>query len=435
MALDQHRAGPLADDPRYRAVLEERARAEQATARGVSALTPAVSPDRAPLRLPELVIGFLLAMEVFPLPIGPFDVPLNEAAMLLLLGLAVCRRATRDTSRLGVAVLLAILVGAHLAGLSLAHGIPDLDWIRRLVRMTALALLVVGFAGRRVDLRSTLVGLLAAMAVNVPLFYAGVLPRPYQDFLTGFLGDKNVAGLYYAALPVLALTFVRSPRRRLLLLAAASVCLFLTGSRTSMAAFACAVVWVWLTPRMGPLLRVLLLVLLGWAVSYAEDNLARIGVFSDREGTDWFRSQIQAATAAKVDATPWTGRGLTEASVDLDSGTFLFHNSYAALYVEGGVLLTLLVLTAYAVYGLRLFTPRLRTPPRVAVEAAAVVILVTSLQLGEVFITIPSMLVLAAGVGLALSEAELPPEEQVRERDRERILQQARARHAPRLTA
>lgn len=424
-------SGPRVEDPRYREVMAERTDHAHELSRGVSAWSTGAL-ERHPLRLPELVLGFLLALEVYPLPLGPFSVPVNEAAMMTLLGLAILRRSARDTSRLGVTALLAGGVLLYLAGLSLAQGIPDADWLRRLVRMAALTALVGCFAGRRLSLRSVLVGLLTAMAVNVPLFYLGLVPAPYGGFLTGFLADKNVAGLYYAAIPVLALPYIRTPQRRLLVLLAAAVCLFLTGSRTSMAAFACAVVWVWLTPRLGPVLRIGLLLALGWAVAYAEDNLARIGIFSDRDGTDWFRGRIHDATALKVEGTPWTGRGLTEAHVTLDEdgSSWLFHNSYAGLYVEGGAILFGAMLLAYAVYGLRLTSGRLRTPPRVAVEAAAVVVLVTATQLGEVFVTIPSMLILAAGVGLALTEAETAAEEQITDRRREQILEQARARFA-----
>ena len=422
-------SGPALQDPRYLAVLAERGRREAATARGVSVLTAedAAGP-RTSLRVPELLLGFLLAMEAYTLPAGGVPVPLNEAAMMVLLGLALCRRAKRRASALGVAALLAVLVGVYLAAVSLAMGVPDAVWLRRLVRMAALTALVGCFAARRVDLRSVLTGLLAAMAVNVPLFYAGLVPAPYQGFLTGFLADKNVAGLYYAAVPVLALTFVRRPGVRLLLLSASGLCVFLTGSRTSLAGFACALVWVVLTPRMGPVLRVALLALLAWAVGFAEENLARVGVYSDREGTDWFRSVIHTATGVKVEETPWTGQGLAQSCVELDAGRFLFHNSYAALYVEGGVVLTAAMLTAYAVYGLRLGATRLRTPSRVAVEAAAVVVLVTATQLGEVFVSIPSMLILAAGATLAITEADAPLDAQARARREERTLRQAAAR-------
>ena len=189
-------------------------------------------------------------------------------------------------------------------------------------------------------------GLGAALALNVPLFYAGLVPAPYGSFLTGVLADKNVAGLYYAAMPVLALALVRTRRWKLILLVAAAVCVVLTGSRTSMAGFACAVLWLWLTPRMGAGLRLVLLAVLAWAVAFAEENLARIAVFADRTGTDWLRSNIQAETAVRVAETPWYGRGLTTAYVDFGGSTWHYHNSYAGLYTEGGVVLLLAVLGA-----------------------------------------------------------------------------------------
>lgn len=46
-----------------------------------------------------------------------------------------------------------------------------------------------------------------------------------------------------------------------------------------MAAYACAVVWMLVTtPRMGWFWRVCVLGAMAWAVSYAEENLARIGI-------------------------------------------------------------------------------------------------------------------------------------------------------------
>ena len=352
--------------------------------------------------------------------------------MLLLLALALCRRSRRDVSALGLTAVLAAAVLLFLAIVSVSQGIPDLEWLRRWVRIAALVGLVGCIAGGRLSLRSLAVGLGAAMALNVPLFYAGLVPAPYGSFLTGVLADKNVAGLYYAAMPVLALALVRTRRWKLILLVAAAVCVVLTGSRTSMAGFACAVLWLWLTPRMGAGLRLVLLAVLAWAVAFAEENLARIAFFADRTGTDWLRSNIQAETAVRVAETPWYGRGLTTAYVDFGGATWHYHNSYAGLYTEGGVVLLLAVLGAYAFFGLRLFSARLRTPSRVAVEAAAVVVFVSATQLGEVFITIPSMLVVAAGVTLWLDERDAPLESEVLERRRRRVLAAARrGQHAP----
>lgn len=431
MAVQHHSAGPLETDPRLAAVYAARAEQARRTARGTSAWTREDDEhalERVPLRIPELLLGALLAMEVFAIPVGGTRIPLNELAMMLLLLLALCRRATRDASALGVAALAAGAVALFLAVVSVSVGIEDLAWMRRLVRISALAVLVGCFAARRLDLRSVLWGLLAAMAVNVPLFYAGVVPAPYGSYLTGFLGDKNVAGLYYAAMPVLAVAFVRSPQRRVMVLAAAAPCVFLTGSRTSMAGFACAVLWMWLTPRLGPVFRILILAAMGWAVTFAEENLAQLSVFGDRTGTDQLRSWIQDATAVKAAETPWFGRGLTEAYVTIDDATWHYHNSYAGLFTEGGYVLVIAVLAAYLYFGLRVFTTRLRTPSRVAVEAATAVIFVTAAQLGEVFLTIPGMLILATGASLALQEKDAPLETEVTERQRAKVLHDARAR-------
>lgn len=358
--------------------------------------------------------------------LGPVGVPLNEAAMMLLLLLALSRRATRDTSELGLTAVFAGAVLLFVAVVSLSQGIPDLEWLRRWVRIAALAGLVGCFAGGRLSLRSVLAGLGAALAVNVPLFYAGVVPAPYGSYLTGVLADKNVSGLYYAAMPVLALAVIRSRRWKILLLVAAVVCVVLTGSRTSMAGLACALVWLVATPRLAAVPRLGLLAVLGWAVAFAAENLARGALFADREGTDWLRANIQEATAAKVAETPWHGRGLTTAHVDFGSATWHYHNSYAGLFTEGGVVLLAAVLGAYVFFGLRLFDDRLRTPHRVAVEAAAAVVLVTATQLGEVFITIPGMLILAAGASLWVQERHAPREAEVQERRRRRVLAAAR---------
>ncbi|MDY6054825.1 hypothetical protein [Micrococcus sp.] len=431
-------------DARHRAALAALAEHRRRLARGSAAdwLAPdaagAASPVAPPsgdhrglrsVRLPELLLGVALCLEVYPVDLpGVGHVPTNELAVLVLVALAVLRRPLRDTSRLQVTGLLAGLVLLYLAGLSLALGLPDEQWIRRIVRMLALTFLVGAFAGRRLDLRSTLLGLLAAMAVNVPLFYAGLVPAPYQGFLTGFLGDKNVAGMYYAVIPVLAMSLTRRPGVRLALLVGAAGAVFLTGSRTALAGLLCAAVWMLLTPRMGPVLRLLLAVGLAGLVRFASENLARVGIYADREGTDWFRALIRSAAEAKTAATPWTGRGLGEAFVELDTGRWLYHDSYLALYTEGGVILTAGLLLAYAVYGLRLASGRRRTPARVAVEAAALVMLVVASQLGEVFITTPSMLVIAAGAGLALGEAETPLDENEQERLRTRVVGAAQSR-------
>ena len=64
---------------------------------------------REPLRIPELLLGALLAMEAFSVPLGPVALPLNEAGMLLLLALALLlgtvslRQQRAQAQALGVA--------------------------------------------------------------------------------------------------------------------------------------------------------------------------------------------------------------------------------------------------------------------------------------------------------------------------------------------
>ncbi|MDK6269431.1 hypothetical protein QP113_08195, partial [Lactobacillus mulieris] len=91
----------------------------------------------------------------------------------------------------------------------------------------------------------------------------------YGGYLTGFLGDKNVSGLFYALLPVLLVATMQRMGPKLLVLGAGSVLTFLTGSRTSMAALLCAVVWILVSPYLGRVLRIALGVVMGWFVSWA----------------------------------------------------------------------------------------------------------------------------------------------------------------------
>ena len=65
-----------------------------------------------------------------------------------------CRRSRRDVSALGLTAVLAAAVLLFLAIVSVSQGIPDLEWLRRWVRMAALVGLVGCIAGGRLSLRS-----------------------------------------------------------------------------------------------------------------------------------------------------------------------------------------------------------------------------------------------------------------------------------------
>lgn len=415
-------------DARWLAVQQKRAAAVLDRQLG---LLPWERAPRSRLQSSERlgVLDFLLGAGLvvsmgLPLP-GRFGVPTGEAVALVLVALAFVRRPQRDSSVLGAALLLAMPVLLFLAATSLYNGIPDIDWVRRLTRITALMTLVGACASERVEIRALIWGAATALLVNVPLFYAGLVPASYGSYLTGLVDDKNVSGLFYAAVPVLVVATLRSPGAKAAVIAVGAVPLFLTGSRTSMAAYACAVVWMLVTPRMGWFWRVCVLGAMAWAVSYAEENLARIGIFADREGTDFLRARIHEATQLKLGETPWFGQGLTEAFVTIDRQRWFYHDSYAGLWTEGGLIFAAAVLAAYLVFGLRFFNTQVRTPSRIAVEAATMVIFVTALQLGEVFISITGMLVLAAGAVLYVEEKQKPEATAIELRHRDRVLQAA----------
>lgn len=376
-------------------------------------------------RLFEAVLAIGLVVEVFSAPGLP--IPFAEFSAILLLLLASFREPRRDLSQYGVLALGALALVGYLVAVTVHN---DLDPTRRATRITLLILLIYAIASERIDIKGILYGMTAGALINVPLFYAGLAPDTYGGYLTGFLGDKNVSGLFYALLPVLLVATMRRMGPKLLVLGAGFALTFLTGSRTSMAALLCAVVWILVSPYLGWALRLALGVVLGWFVSWAEVNLADLGIFGDRTGTDWFREQIQEASAEKVADTSFFGQGLSTAFVELDNVSMFFHNSYLGLLVEGGWPFLIVVVGAYLWLCLRPFARTHRSPSRVAVEAATLIILVASLQLGEVFITIFGAIVLGCGLLLSAQEDEedhgAPAKDRARRRKLDRIMERSR---------
>ena len=365
----------------------------------VSAPNPLVSAGSP--RLPETLLALGLAVETQLVPGLGF--PHAELAMILLLALAAFRAPRRDLARFALLGLVAAGLLAYLVAVTLHN---DLDPTRRITRITLLAVFVYAVASERLDVKGVLYGMAAGGLINVPLFYAGIAPDEYGGYLTGYLVDKNVSGLFYALVPILLMAVTQRGRVKLALFVGGLGLTFLTGSRTSLAALLCAGLWVLISPYLGRVLRLALLYVMGLGVSWAELNLADLGIFGDRTGTDWFRERIHEASAQKVAETSWFGQGLSTAWVELENTTMFFHNSYLGLLVEGGWPFLVVVVGAYVLLCLRPFSSTLRSPSRVAVEAAAAVLLVTSLQLGEVFITVTGSIVLGMGLLLTAHEAQ-----------------------------
>lgn len=356
-------------------------------------------------RILDVLLGALLVVDGISVGAGAFRLPIAEAAGVALVLLAGFRRPRRSLANFGVLGVLAFGLLTFLAVSSTVNGIDDEDWVRRIFRIAVLVCLAGSFASGRLDLRGALHGMITALVINIPLFYAGLAPDTYGGVLTGILGDKNVAGLYYAVIPVLLIATTTSRRHQVLLFAFAFGGTALTGSRTSLAGLACALIWMIVSPRLGLTVRWILAIGLGLGVYWLSESLPRLGgYFDDRLGSDLLRERIQTASWEKAAEAPWYGLGLGEAHVHLDEATWFFHNSFWGLLAEGGWPFLVIVLSAYVVLGMRPFRHAVRTPSRVAVEASTLIFLVCASQLGEVFITVTGALVL--GAGLLLTSAE-----------------------------
>nr|WDS96067.1 hypothetical protein mcr_00106 [Micrococcus sp.] len=361
--------------------------------------------DTSSSRILDVLLGALLVVDGISVGAGAFRLPIAEAAGLALVLLAGFRRPRRSLANFGVLAVLAFGLLTFLAVSSTVNGIDDEDWVRRIFRIAVLVCLAGSFASGRLDLRGALHGMITALVINIPLFYAGLAPDTYGGVLTGILGDKNVAGLYYAVIPVLLIATTTSRRHQVLLFAFAFGGTALTGSRTSLAGLACALIWMIVSPRLGLTVRWILAIGLGLGVYWLSESLPRLGgYFDDRLGSDLLRERIQTASWEKAAEAPWYGLGLGEAHVHLDEATWFFHNSFWGLLAEGGWPFLVIVLSAYVVLGMRPFRHAVRTPSRVAVEASTLIFLVCASQLGEVFITVTGALVL--GAGLLLTSAE-----------------------------
>lgn len=331
--------------------------------------------------------------------------PIAQLVVIALLVVACFRRPTR-TLEVWFPLIASLLL-VFLAVGSLAN---DISPIQRLGNIAILFTMTAFLASGRIDVASTIKGVAAALVINAGLFFTGIAPDNYNGVLTGFIADKNVAGMFHAVIPLLLfLTVDRSKvlLRAVILIGGAGL-LMLTDSRTSMAAFALGVMWLIVARWLGPGLRVLLAGGLLGAFLWADHNLAGIGDYGiSRAGSDALREQIDTASRAKAEAAPWYGDGLGTAVVTFESGDrWFFHNSYDALVVEGGIVLLIGMLGLYLLAGVGVFTSTDRDDPRHGVAAAAIVVLLCAFRLGEVFFAPIGLFVI--GIGLALTSEKLP---------------------------
>ena len=365
--------------------------------------------DVGDLNLFDFLSGFALIVVAGLIPAAG-GVPTQELLIAGLVTIAFFRAPVHElrVTRVVIPVFCAGFIYIAVVSAAAVPSPDAADWRLRLIRIVATVAYALCLASGRISLKATVYGFAAALLVNVPANYVlGVAySADYGDYLTGLISDKNVAGLAYCVLGILVFAFQKSYVSRSMTVVITLGCLWLTGSRTSMAAFAFAILWVLLSPKLPNIVKWVLAIGMFWVIDFIENNYAQVGAFEDRAGSDLLRGRIDAASQIKVDESPWYGTGLGEAYVFLDDRTWFFHNSFWSAQVEGGyVWLAFAVLTTLVVMG-RPFKS-LMSHDLLASQALAVALLLCASRLGEVFFTLWWGLALAYAMYAETTDPEL----------------------------
>ncbi|AMS06100.1 zinc ABC transporter permease [Acidipropionibacterium acidipropionici] len=358
-------------------------------------------------RVFEFLIGVALTFSRFN--IGS-RLPVEILLVILVLGIAAFRRPTIDVSR--VQTWMVMLMAAILIWVVAVSHHTGQPWAQRGFRICLLFLFALCLAQGRIHWKSIVAGAAAGLIViNAPSYFLGVRAQAYQGYLTGWIGDKNVSGMFYAVFAVVGLCLFTLTWQKVVYFLVMFGLLWLTGSRTSIAGCLLALVWWFMRSRAHLWLRLVTAGIGVWVLVTVENRYSQVGEFSDRTGTDWYRHQIDVATTAKLAETPWFGQGLNTGWVQLSpTRQALFHNSYALLRVEGGwplivAVLVLVVIVAFGIFGINKDV----SDDQRAVEAGLAVVLVCAWKLGEVFFTLPCLFLVGAAVALRYGEPVAAP--------------------------
>lgn len=336
------------------------------------------------IRIPDFVLLFLLAFS------GEVTATSFKASALVVsaaVALAAFRRPQYRLGTQGLWIAVAAVALLYVAAVSVTTP-PETgaaSWEGRLLRLTAVFAFLFCLASGRLDLRSGLLGYASAMVLNIPLFYAGLVSDNYGGYLTGIFGDKNVSGMVYSLFGLMLLWYARSRVLGVVIYLGIGVPLWLTGSRTSIAAYVAAGLWIVAAPYLPLVARWILGGVIYGGVNLLASSYARVGVFEGRLGSDELRGRIDAASLAKVHETSFFGRGLGSAFVDLgDAGSWFFHNSYWSALVEGGWPWTLFLVGMTVLVMIRPFSAH-PTREQIIGQGVGIAVLVCASQLGEVF--------------------------------------------------
>ncbi|CAM4012371.1 ABC transporter permease [Helcobacillus massiliensis] len=349
------------------------------------------------IRIAEFVLFFLLISGLGPLGGGSAAYTLIVPALCVLAFMRRPRVELKNQELLIAALILAMLYLFLVSMWGVQDAAIAADWQGRLIKFSAFTAALFFLASGRIDLRSGIAGMTTALVLNVPLFFMGLVSANYGKYLTGWLGDKNVAGLTYCIVGLMALHYVKRPGPRAITFLFFTGALWLTGSRTSLAAYAAALGWVLIAPKLPVVGRWLFAVIIAFVVNLISEDYSQIGVFSDREGSDLLRARIDEASQIKAESARFVGNGLGDAVVSMDGGTWFFHSSYLTALVEGGWPWLIFVVAVSVIVMVQPFRQSPSADEFYA-QAVGIAILICAWRLGEVFYTPMWMIAMAFAI-------------------------------------
>ncbi|MGV3016627.1 O-antigen ligase family protein [Rothia sp. 88186D007BW] len=344
------------------------------------------------IRMPEFL---MFAAMVYSDVIPGVGLPFDQGMVFVALAYAITRQPAFE---LGKWSRLFIVLAFLLTYVAVVSALADpseyaADWTRRLIRLIATTGLIYVISVGQIHLRSAILGFSTGLLINALLFYAGIAPDTYGGYLTGYLGDKNYAGFVHAIFALLIMTVFKKRWQKITVFIISCGLLWTTGSRTSLAALAFACLWIIISPKLVPILKIGLLGIFWWLLNFITEDFSQASVFGDRTGTDALRARIDEMAWAKVQQTGFFGQGLGEAYVYDFEGerTWFFHNSYWSAFVEGGWIWATCIVAITLFVAVRPISPINKewTPYELIAQGIGIALMICALRLGEVFYTLP----------------------------------------------